>query len=101
MRAGRMLLGLLAVLVLGAAALVALAWRPAIDPVEPAARASFDPVQVDKGAQLAAVGDCNRCHTVEGGAPYAGGDGVPTPLRTVYAPNITPHPPTRTRPPPP
>jgi hypothetical protein len=32
-----MLLGLLAVLVLGAAALVALAWRPAIDPVEPPA----------------------------------------------------------------
>jgi len=92
MRVGRVLLGLAAVVVLGGGAFLALAWRPAIDPVEPPDRASFDPARMTKGAELAAVGDCGRCHTVEGGAAYAGGYPLATPFGTIYATNITPDP---------
>jgi mono/diheme cytochrome c family protein len=43
-----------------------------------------------RGEYLALAGDCVSCHTARGGAPYAGGRGIPTPFGTVYAPNITP-----------
>jgi len=35
-------------------------------------RPSFDTATLDRGAQLAAVGGCSGCHTVQGGMPYAG-----------------------------
>ena len=92
MWARRLLLGLVAVLVLGAAGFAAYAWQPAIDPIEPPAKASFDAARVAKGAQLAAIGDCNRCHTRPGGRPYAGARPLPTPFGTIYATNITPDP---------
>lgn len=31
------------------------------------------------------------CHTAKGGAPFAGGLGMETPIGTVYSTNITPH----------
>ena len=46
--------------------------------------------QVARGAYLARAGNCMGCHTSTGGAPYAGGRGVPTPFGTVFAPNLTP-----------
>ncbi|MEO8805063.1 MAG: cytochrome c [Burkholderiaceae bacterium] len=46
--------------------------------------------QVSRGAYLALAGNCMGCHTAQGGAPYAGGRGVPTPFGTVIAPNLTP-----------
>lgn len=46
--------------------------------------------QVSRGAYLALAGNCMGCHTTPGGAPYAGGRGVPTPFGTVMAPNLTP-----------
>ena len=46
--------------------------------------------QVTRGAYLALAGNCMGCHTTPGGAPYAGGRGVPTPFGTVMAPNLTP-----------
>ena len=45
---------------------------------------------VARGAYLARAGNCMGCHTVQGGAAYAGGRGVPTPFGTIYAPNLTP-----------
>jgi mono/diheme cytochrome c family protein len=45
---------------------------------------------IARGAYLARAGNCAGCHTTRGGAPYAGGRGVPTPFGTVYAPNLTP-----------
>ena len=45
---------------------------------------------VERGAYLARAGNCQGCHTAQGGAPYAGGRGVPTPFGTVFAPNLTP-----------
>ena len=46
--------------------------------------------QLSRGAYLALAGNCMGCHTAPGGAPYAGGRGVPTPFGTVMAPNLTP-----------
>jgi mono/diheme cytochrome c family protein len=45
---------------------------------------------VGRGAQLAAVGNCHGCHTVRGGAAYAGGFPMRTPYGTIYSTNITP-----------
>ena len=45
---------------------------------------------IARGAYLARAGNCMGCHTTTGGAPYAGGRGVPTPFGTVYASNLTP-----------
>jgi mono/diheme cytochrome c family protein len=36
------------------------------------------------------VGDCIVCHTIEGGAPYAGGLAMATPFGTLFSTNITP-----------
>jgi mono/diheme cytochrome c family protein len=46
--------------------------------------------QVERGAELAKVGDCAVCHTADGGAPYAGGRPIATPFGKVFASNITP-----------
>jgi mono/diheme cytochrome c family protein len=45
---------------------------------------------IARGAYLARAGDCAACHTVRGGAAYAGGRAVDTPFGRVMAPNITP-----------
>lgn len=54
------------------------------------AHAADDAALVVKGEYLARFGDCVSCHTAQGGEPFAGGRGIPTPFGTVYAPNITP-----------
>jgi mono/diheme cytochrome c family protein len=46
--------------------------------------------QVLRGQYLARAGDCMACHTVRGGAPYAGGRTIATPFGDIYSPNITP-----------
>lgn len=48
--------------------------------------------QIARGAYLARAGNCAACHSARGGAPYAGGRGIPTPFGTVYASNLTPDP---------
>jgi hypothetical protein len=49
-----------------------------------------DYVSVSHGRYLTQVGDCEACHTVQGGAPFAGGRPVPTPFGVIYSTNITP-----------
>ncbi|MGI4881094.1 MAG: c-type cytochrome [Janthinobacterium lividum] len=44
---------------------------------------------VAHGAYLAVAGDCTACHTQPGGAAFAGGLPLNTPLGAVYATNIT------------
>ncbi len=61
---------------------------PGARPAAPAATPSA--AQIARGAYIARAGNCMGCHTTTGGAPYAGGRGVPTPFGTVYAPNLTP-----------
>ncbi len=68
------------------------AWQPAIAPIAPPAAASFDAAQVQRGAALAAIGNCDTCHTARGGRDFAGGVAVPTPFGTIYSTNITPDP---------
>jgi mono/diheme cytochrome c family protein len=82
----------IAALIGGAVAAFAIAWRPAIGAIEPPAPRSFDPALVKRGRDLAAIGNCNDCHTAPGGKAFAGGLPVPTPFGAVYSSNITPDP---------
>ncbi|HVY57655.1 MAG TPA: c-type cytochrome [Xanthobacteraceae bacterium] len=88
----RVLLALFLLIVVAVAAFVFWAQQPEIAAIAPPAARSFDPAVVARGAQLAAIGNCNTCHTTEGGAPFAGGRALPTPFGTIYATNITPDP---------
>src|SRR3984957_12908866 len=45
---------------------------------------------LSRGEYLAHVGDCVACHSKQGGIPFAGGFGMPSPFGTLYSPNITP-----------
>jgi mono/diheme cytochrome c family protein len=45
---------------------------------------------VARGAYLARAGNCQTCHTAQGGQPYAGGLGIATPFGTVFTSNLTP-----------
>jgi mono/diheme cytochrome c family protein len=78
------------ILIAGVAAGFAVAWRPAIAAIEPPAPQSFDAALVKRGRDLAAIGNCNDCHTVRGGQAFAGGLPVPTPFGTIFSSNITP-----------
>ena len=91
MTKGRILASLLAALVVaGAVAAFALAWRPAIAAIDPPSPQSFDPSLVKRGRELAAIGNCATCHTAQGGKDFAGGLPVPTPFGTIYSSDITP-----------
>jgi mono/diheme cytochrome c family protein len=81
--------GVIAALFVGGAA-AAIAWRPAIAAIDPPAPQSFDPALIKRGRDLAAIGNCNDCHTLRGGKDFAGGLPVPTPFGTIYSSNITP-----------
>ena len=54
------------------------------------ALAGPDRAQIERGANLAKLGDCAVCHTADSGAPYAGGRPITTPFGKVFATNITP-----------
>lgn len=45
---------------------------------------------VERGQYLARAADCEACHTVKGGEPFAGGLAFNLPFGTLYSPNITP-----------
>lgn len=66
--------------------------RAALPRLEPAAARSFEPALVARGAELAAIGDCQGCHTSEGGRAFAGARPLDTPFGTIYSTNITPDP---------
>ncbi|HVE10182.1 MAG TPA: cytochrome c [Paraburkholderia sp.] len=77
-------------IVLAAAAGLSQAWEPSIDRVAAHAPAAADAAQIERGAHLAALGDCAVCHTAKGGKPFAGGLPLVTPFGTLYSTNITP-----------
>lgn len=66
--------------------------RPEIEAVARPDPTGFDTALVEKGASLAALGNCIACHTVPGGEAFAGGLAVPTPFGDIYSTNITPDP---------
>jgi mono/diheme cytochrome c family protein len=88
----RIVISVAAVGVLGLLGFVALAWRPAIAPIDPPAKAGFSPELIAKGEVLAGAGYCAVCHTRQGGQLFAGGYAMPTPFGTIYSTNITPEP---------
>jgi mono/diheme cytochrome c family protein len=86
----RIALALGVLLIVAAGAFVLWSQRSEIAAIEPPQRAAFDRALIEKGARLAAIGNCAVCHTVPGGPPYAGARSIPTPLGTIYSTNITP-----------
>src|SRR5450631_3489415 len=89
MRLRRVILAVLAAGVLVAVGGLAWAWRPAIAPTS-AKQTISDRKMIDRGAELAAIGNCSDCHTKDADVPYAGGRALPTPFGTIYASNLTP-----------
>jgi mono/diheme cytochrome c family protein len=59
--------------------------QPVNMPSDPAASA-----KIARGEYLAVAGDCQYCHSVTGGLPFAGGQPVQTPFGDLFSPNITP-----------
>src|SRR5260370_2561926 len=91
-RRGRIALGFLGLCVLGALGFLALAWRSSLAPTDPPAATNFPAELIAKGEALAGAGYCATCHTVKGGATYAGGDGMQPQFGVIYSTNITPDP---------
>src|SRR3984957_19575237 len=91
MRLRRVILAVLAAGVLVVLGGLAWAWRPAIAPTS-AKQTMSDRKTIDRGTELAAIGNCSDCHTKDVGLPYAGGRALPTPFGTIYASNLTPDP---------
>ena len=86
----RILSVLLGLVILAGLGILAFYWRASIAPVAPAPAGSFSAQLVRQGSVLAGIGNCAACHTVKGGAAFAGGFAVDTPFGTIYSTNITP-----------
>jgi mono/diheme cytochrome c family protein len=63
---------------------------PAVTAVTPAGDGASDLVK--RGEYLTRAADCQPCHTIPGGKPFAGGRAFKIPGGTLYTPNITPDP---------
>jgi mono/diheme cytochrome c family protein len=92
MRIARLLFGTVVVLALTVAGFLFWSSHEEIAAIAASSRPAFDKALVVEGAQLAAIGNCDVCHTVPGGPAYAGSRPIPTPFGTVYSANVTPHP---------
>jgi mono/diheme cytochrome c family protein len=57
----------------------------------PLAAQAADKQLLERGKYLARAADCVACHSIEGGAEYAGGLPLESPFGTIYGTNITPH----------
>lgn len=84
----RLLIALAPLALLAALAFGLLGWQRNLSDAAPP---STTPVSLERGAYLAAVGNCAGCHTARGGERLAGGRPIPTPFGTVFSSNLTPH----------
>jgi nicotinate dehydrogenase subunit B len=66
-----------------------LPWR-SIAPIARPDASVFSAATIERGRQLAALGNCAVCHTVTDGIVNAGGRAIETPLGIIYGTNITP-----------
>jgi hypothetical protein len=89
MRLRRVILAVLAAGILVAVGGLAWAWRPAIAPTS-AKQTISNWKTIDRGDELAAIGNCSNCHTKDVGMPYASGRALPTQFGTIYSSNLTP-----------
>jgi len=81
------------VAILAALATVALWWlfpRDRQTGEAPAPLQAHASTEIERGRELVLLGDCQGCHTAQGGRAFAGRRGIPTPFGTFFAPNITP-----------
>ncbi len=77
----------------GLALALAVLAMSACGPAAPAASSTpADAAQIERGRYLAKAADCAACHTIAGGAPFAGGVKLASPFGTFYGTNITPDP---------
>src|SRR5205807_3305718 len=90
MRALHIILAVALLLILATAGFVLWSQRSEFAVIEPPQRTSFDNDLIKKGANLAAIGNCDVCHTVPGGSAYACSRPIPTPFGSIYSTNITP-----------
>lgn len=88
----RIVLGLAGLVVAALLIGYALAWRPAIAPIDPPPATAFPAALVARGEVLAGEGYCGVCHTRPGGPALAGGYPLKTAFGTVHSTNITPDP---------
>ena len=65
-------------------------WPAAPIAVERSASAPADAGTIERGRYLSLQGNCQGCHTVRGGTPFAGGRAIATPFGTVFGSNLTP-----------
>jgi nicotinate dehydrogenase subunit B len=79
-----------AVAALAGTAAVALPFRSAIDPVARPDASLYSPGTIERGRQLAAIGNCAVCHTGPDGVAFSGGYRLETPFGVITTPNITP-----------
>jgi mono/diheme cytochrome c family protein len=84
------LIAVVTVAVAAVGVLVALVWQRPIEPIVPPLRTSFDASRIERGARLAALGNCAGCHSTPEGRPYAGGVPLATPFGRIYGSNVTP-----------
>ena len=84
----RWFLGLVGVVVVAAVAFFF--WPAQLPPVAASASQPTGAALLARGEYLTRAGDCAACHTLPGGAPFAGGLAFHLPFGTIYAPNITP-----------
>jgi nicotinate dehydrogenase subunit B len=66
-------------------------WR-SIAPIARPDASVYSEATIGRGRQLAALGDCEVCHTIVNGTINAGGRAIETPFGTIYSTNITPDP---------
>ena len=66
-----------------------LPWR-SIAPIARPDASVFSAATIERGRQLAALGDCATCHTSINGVLSAGGRPIETPFGVIYSTNITP-----------
>jgi nicotinate dehydrogenase subunit B len=70
-------------------AIAILPWR-SIAPIARPDASVFSAATIERGRQLAALGDCATCHTSIDGVLNVGGRPIETPFGTIYSTNITP-----------
>jgi mono/diheme cytochrome c family protein len=87
----RWFLGLAGIVVVAAIAAAGFFFWPAsLPPATASASQPTGAALLARGEYLTRAGDCAACHTLPGGAPFAGGLAFHLPFGTIYAPNITP-----------
>ena len=81
---------LIALIVLGIVAALALAFAPFKPTPANEALAADWKAEPGRGEYGMRAGDCMACHTAKGGEPMAGGRGIESPMGTIWSSNITP-----------